>query len=155
MARSGTTDVVWNIALIRLNGEVKGKPTQSENGIYPIMENLFFGDYQAAVEPFRVYSPEQIFAQPSTLITGTVAEGWEESIAQWVFDLTDAALPLLAESDDWQDQAAAHFLRAWAAYINDPQDIAVIENIARTVQLTIDDPLYHDSYAYLKRFPFP
>ncbi len=68
----------WNTVLIRLNGEAQQYAL--ENEIYPILENLFYGDYLAAVEPFRVYTPEEIFAQPSVLVTGTVAEGWEDSI---------------------------------------------------------------------------
>lgn len=140
----------WNIALLRLNGGAKRDIAQASDGLYPIMERLFFGDYVAAVEPFRPYSPDQIFSQPSALVGGTVVESWEESIGQWVFDLSDAALPLLADRNDAANQAAAHFLRAWAAYINNPDDVAVIENIGRAVQLAPDEALYQASYAYLK-----
>ncbi len=139
---------VWNTTLIRLNGEVQQNNAQNEP-IYPILQNIFYGDYLAAVEPFRDHTPEEIFAQPSVVVAGTVAEDWEQELGQWVFALSDRALEVFG-AERAEETAAAHFLRAWAAYIVDPEDPAMFDSLAGAVQFAPGDPLYNASFAYLK-----
>ncbi len=158
LAQNSTTSVpgddaaMWNIALIRLIGEDRRQAVQDSP--YPILPNLFFGDYEAAIKPFRQHKPREIFAQPSVLVTGTVAEGWEEAVDAWVFDVTkdilDSDPASASASADHSTQAAAHFLRGWAAYLLEPTSPTVIEEVARALQLQPDDPLFTRSYAFLK-----
>ncbi|NOZ72655.1 MAG: hypothetical protein GXP38_12220, partial [Chloroflexi bacterium] len=146
-AQAANNTVAWNIILVRLNGEEKKESLQGTELVFPILQYLFFGDYEAAVAPFRSYTPEEIFSQESPLILDSDAAGWEESIHQWIFNLSDAALDVMEKDSDI---AAAYFLRAWAAYLTDPADPAILDNLDQAVQFSPDDPLYRDSLAFLQ-----
>ena len=138
--------VGWNVALIHLIGEARREAATQD--IYPILQQLFYGDYVAAVAPFRTHPPAEVFAQPSALVQGTVAEGWEDSVRSWVFQVTDP----MVESEEVGDdvKASAHFLRAWAAYVVDPADPAVGENMTQTTQLAPDDAFFNACASYLE-----
>ncbi|RME83360.1 MAG: hypothetical protein D6775_08325, partial [Caldilineae bacterium] len=132
--------VAWNQALIRYLGEAK-RPAAAGESVYPILENLFFGDYRQAVAPFRQLEPADIFSVPSALVAETVAAGWEDNIYFWVNTITDHSLMLLEERDP-EAAAAAYFLRAWAAYLVDPEDPMIMANLESAASLMPDDPLY-------------
>ena len=97
--------VAWNIALIRLTGNARR--AEAKASAYPILGQAFFGDYVAAVEPFRAFEPATIFAQPSALVTDTEAEGWEEALSASLLRATAAAVNVMEPSPQ---MAAAFFL---------------------------------------------
>lgn len=132
--------VAWNSALITLNGGEKMPPPLAEDA-FPILHALFFGDYLAAVAPFRGYDATAIFATPSqVLVDREVAQGWEESIGHWVFSLSGPVIT--SDLATTETRAAAHFLQAWAAHLLDPADPAIAQNLTRSVELAPGDALY-------------
>jgi hypothetical protein len=133
--------VTWNAILIDLVAEARAD--QAQSGIYPLLENVFYGNYAAALESMRPHSPEEIWSLESPLVVGTVAEGWEMALSAWITGFTNLALQ--AEPD----LAAAYFLRAWATDLNDPADPAALADVERAAELAPDDELFSQSLAYL------
>ncbi len=145
-------------ATIDLHAQSFGE--QVQNGPYPLLDQLFYGDYQQALAVLRAYPPDQLFAKPSPLIAGTTAEGWDGQLTYWITNTTtmllDAnigdgveQLPAQARSPD--TLAAAHFMRGWALTLSDPPDPQAIAEIERAVQLKPDDTFYQSALAYLKK----
>jgi hypothetical protein len=75
--------VAWNAALIELIAETRAKAAQEPDSPYPLLLNIFYGDYAAALELFRPYEPEQIFNPQTPLVAGTPAEGWESNLKDY------------------------------------------------------------------------
>jgi len=134
--------VAWNAALIDLHAEARAE--QARQDIFPILEQAFYGDYAAAVEPMRDYEPAEIWLVRSPLITGTVAEGWELALGDWLSWTTNLAL------DAVPDLAPAYFLRGWAAFLHDPAASAALDDVRRAEELEPDDELYAASAAHLQ-----
>jgi TolB protein len=74
------------------------------------LAQVFYGDYPAAVDVMRVYSASEIFAQPSLLISGTVAAGWEGTLSDWITTTTTPAIEVNPQL------AAAYFVRGWGEW---------------------------------------
>ena len=135
--------VIWNNILITMHAEDLAE--QIETGAYPLLANIFYGDYAAALDVMRPYPVEEIFSPMSPLIVETVAHGWEETLNDWIIQATDAALGAKP------DLAAAYFLRAWAAYLVNPDDPQIVADIEKTVQLDPAESLFADSLIYLRQ----
>lgn len=137
----------WNAILIRLNGEARkaqADAAAAPDYPYPLLARLFYGDYPAAVDVMRGYTAGEIFGQPSALVSGTMAEGWEPTLAGWITRTVEPALavrPQLAE---------AYFLRAWGNWLANPDDPTVVEDLARAAELRPDDPLFTASAALFR-----
>ncbi len=125
----------WNVALARLNEEAKRARLSAPEPPYLLLDHIFYGDYAGAVDLFRPYPPATIFAPGSPLIAGTVAEGWEESLAGW------AALSSGAALSANPDLAPAHFVAAWAAWLAGDRTGALAA-MERAAALAPDDSLY-------------
>lgn len=132
----------WNASLIRLNADAKRTQMNNKSSAYPLLDHVFYGDYPGAVNLMRPYLPEEIFSLTSPLISGTVAAGWEESLASWLDISTTSALGVMP------DLAPAHFLAGWAAFLVGDQEEAV-RSVARAAQLDPDDKLYGNSLVFL------
>ena len=63
----------------------------------------------------RPYPPDQIFSLTGPLITGSVADGWEPTLANWI--RRSATSPFRRSPN----LAAAYFLRGWGDYLQMPQ----------------------------------
>lgn len=115
-------------------------------GSYPLLNNLFYGDYPDALESLRPYAPADLFAPAATnpLLLGTVADGWATDLAAYIATFTEAALT------QRPDLAGAYFLRGWAVWINDPANSQALADINQAATLTPDDPLFTASAAYLR-----
>jgi hypothetical protein len=111
---------------------------------YPILSQVLYGDFEAAVALMRPTPPEQIFSAPSPLITGTPAEGFEGALASNLISHAESAL-----SFD-PNRPAATFLLGWGQYINDPASAEARTNIAKAAQLAPDDAFYAACAAYFK-----
>jgi len=133
----------WNLALINLNADAKREATEAE-GAYPILENIFYGDYAAAVDLFRGYPPEQIFSADTPLLVGTVAQGMADAVVQQITTRSAAALEVVP------DLAPAYFLRSWAAYLTDPASPDVLSQVKRAAELAPADALYAACVAFLE-----
>ncbi|HSN75255.1 MAG TPA: DUF333 domain-containing protein, partial [Anaerolineae bacterium] len=102
----------WNQVLIRLNHDAL--LTAANDSAYPLLSQVFYGDYAAAVDLMRPYSVTQIFSPTTPLVVGTAAQDWQAELSGYLLSSADAALAVQPEL------APAYFLRAWAHYLADP-----------------------------------
>jgi hypothetical protein len=134
--------IARDAGLIRLYADAFG--TQAQKGPYPLLDDVFYGDYTSALNVLRPLTPAQIFSFPTPLIAGTVAHGFEKSLEQQI--ITSATLALQAEPD----LAAAYYLRGWATYLANPKDPQALRDVARAAQLAPGDQLFAESLNYLR-----
>jgi hypothetical protein len=135
--------VHWNAGLIDLHA--KAYRDQVEAQSFPLLNNIFYSDYAAALNVLRPYSPDQIFSLTGPVISGTVAEGWLDQLTTPIIDATNAALQAKP------DLAAAYFLHGWATQLQYPGDPQALKDIARAAELDPQEQLYAQSVVYLKR----
>ncbi|MCA9972359.1 MAG: hypothetical protein KC425_19190, partial [Anaerolineales bacterium] len=135
--------VRWNQVLIALH--VYDLQAMVAAGAYPLLNQLFYGDYAAALDVLRPFAPAQLFSPPAQnpLIAETVAQGWETDLATYVQTYADLALGV------HPDLAAAYFLRGWAAYLLAPGDAAAVADIQQAAALAPDDPLLTAAAAFV------
>ena len=100
-----------NVALVQLVGDARKADAEAAEHPYPLLAQVFYGDYPAAVDVMRVYTVSEVFAQPSALISGTVAAGWEGSLAS---QLTTTASSAIGVNDRL---AAAYFVRGYGTWL--------------------------------------
>ncbi|MGL4649288.1 MAG: SH3 domain-containing protein, partial [Caldilineaceae bacterium] len=133
----------WNVALARLNEEAKRAPLSAPEPPYRLLDLVFYGDYTGALELFRPHPAAAIFGPASPLILGTVAEGWEESLAGWAGRSADAVLAAAP------DLAPAHFVRGWATWLSGDRSgaLAALEQAAA---ISPDEPVYADAVRVLR-----
>ncbi len=140
---SADPTVVWDAALIKLHAEPFAK--QANSGPYPLLDHVFYGDYAAALDDMRPYTPEQIFSAKSPLLTMQIAQGWEKSVANWITKTTTLAVGASP------NLAAAYFLRGWANAIASPGSAAAVADVEKALTLAPAEPLYAASAAYLRK----
>jgi hypothetical protein len=132
----------WNAAIIAQN--LSSAEGSVEAG-YPLLSNLFYGNYQASIGIMNQYSPEQIFSDSCSLIEGSVAEGWENELSTQILDCTGSALAVEPE------MAAALFMRAWGTYLSDPASPEILVDVGNAALLEPDEQLYTLSEEFLGR----
>ncbi len=137
----------WNQALIRLNHDAHRQAVQ--DSAYPLLNQVFYGDYAAAVDLMRPYSVEQIFSADTPLVIGTAAEGWQAELSGYLLSSADAALAVQP------DLAPAYFVRAWARYLADPASSQIGADLARAAELAPDDALFAQASAAAPAAPLP
>jgi len=132
----------WNAAIIAQN--LSSAEGSVEAG-YPLLSNLFYGNYQASIGIMNQYSPEQIFSDSCSLIEGSVAEGWEGELSTQILDCTGSALAVEPE------MAGALFMRAWGTYLSDPDSPEILEDVTNAALLEPDEQLFTSSEEFLSR----
>jgi len=132
----------WDGVLIKLHADAFKE--QVDNQIYPLLGNVLYGDFAATLDLMRPLPTAELFKRDSTLIKGTMAEGWEDALSQWITTTTTSALTVEPNS------AAAYFLRGWAEYIAKPTDPAALSDIEKAAELAPDEKLFSESAAFLK-----
>jgi putative hemolysin len=137
----------WNQALIRLNHDAL--LAAARESAYPLLSQVFYGDYAAAVDLMRPYSVTQIFSAETPLIVGTAAEGWQPELSSYLLSSADAALAVQPEL------APATFVRAWGRYLADPASPLVILDVTRAAELAPDDALFSAAAAAQPALPAP
>lgn len=137
------TTVAWNAALINLLWQEQLE--QAQQGPYPLLESVFYGNYENSLDVMRAYSPEEIFSQPTPLIAGTVAEGWQESVSDWLLDLAGRAIEVEPEL------APAYFLRGWGRFLAHPDSPEVLADVQRAAELEPGEALFSQSLEYLQQ----
>jgi hypothetical protein len=135
----------WNYGAIMLNADAMAQ--RAKNSGYPLLSHVFYGDYAAAVDLVRPYSPDQIFTPATPLVVGTVAENWAPQLTHEITASTTSALQVKP------DLAAAYFLRGWAEYLADPvkQLPQAKSDVAKAASLAPNDALYKQSAAFLAK----
>lgn len=132
----------WDYALIKLHADAMA--ADAATSPYPILANVFYGDYDAAVNLMRPFTPAQIFdAVASPLIVGTPAEGMQDALASHLISSADAALAIKPTL------APAYFLRGWGKFLLNPADVDAGADVAQAVALAPGDAFYAQCAAYV------
>lgn len=134
-------DITWNAGLIDLHANTYVEWLDYSG--YPLLTQVFYGDYAAAIELMRPYRPEEIFSPQTPLVAGTEAEYWRAELVEWLQRYTGQAIQVKP------DLAEAYFLRAWANFLVNPDDPAVRTDVRTASELQLADPLFAGSAAYL------
>ncbi len=116
--------------------------SQSE---YPLLSQVFVGDFDAAVNSMRAYPVEDILTFAPPLVKGTVAEGWEDALSEYLVEAADRALALRP------NLAAAYFIRAWARLLAEPLHPQIAADLAEAAQRAPKDPLFAEALAWFSR----
>lgn len=135
--------LAWNLAYVRLNSEAKQAEAAGGSSAYPLLDHIFFGDFEMAVALMRDVGTDAIFIQETPLISGTVAAGWEPQLAEWILGATEPALALKP------DLAAAWFLHGWANYLKTQDESAALPDVQKAAELAPEDVLYSKSMDFL------
>jgi hypothetical protein len=135
----------WNYGLIKLHADALAAHAQDSG--YPLLTQIFYGDYAAAVDLMRPYAAEQIFTAATPLVAGTVAETW---IPQLSGHITASATSAILVQPDL---AAAYFVRGWAEYLEDPvKRLAQAKSdVAKAASLAPNDALFKQAAAFLTK----
>lgn len=134
--------LAWNLIYARLNGEARQAATANEPA-YPLLAQLFYGDYDAVLEILRGVGADALFIPESPLIVGTPAESWEPTLADWI-DQTVA--PAIEHNPDL---ATAYFLRGWGAYLREHDTAAAVADVQKAAELAPDEELFTKSVEFL------
>jgi hypothetical protein len=136
-------DATWAAGLIRLTASARAE--QAQSGAYPLLDNLFYGDYPAVLNLMRAHKPAELWSAETPLVKGTTAEGWEQQVTDEITRTTDLAIAAIP------DLAAAYFLRGWGVHLSDPSNQIVLADIERAAQLDPKEALFSESLAYLRK----
>lgn len=129
-----TYTLEWDAALIHLYYDAW--QAELDHTPYPLLSRVFFGDYAGALDMIRPYSHDQIFNAGTPLIVGTMAEGYEQWVAQYILDQTNGAIAAQPEL------AAAYYLRAWANFLLNPANSQIASDLAQAAILDPNEPLF-------------
>ena len=131
----------WDYALIKLNADaLAGSIADSA---YPLLADVFYGDYAAALDLMRPYSAADLFKSDSPLIAGAVADGW---LPELTGDIITSATSALAVAPDL---AAAYFLRGWAEYLAGELTPQARADVAHAAVLAPSDALITQGADYV------
>ncbi|MEZ4594586.1 MAG: hypothetical protein R3D55_26095 [Chloroflexota bacterium] len=128
----------WDAALIRLYNQAY--QAELQHAPYPLLTHIFYGDFAAALDIMRGYGNEQIFSATSPLIQGTMAEGNEPWLADYLLRQSSAALAV--PNLDPATLAAAYYFHAWGSYLQNPADAEITADLQQAATLVPTEPLY-------------
>lgn len=126
--------LTWNATLIRLYNQAY--QAELNHTPYPLLTQIFYGDYAAALDIMRGYSNQQLFSSTPPVIQGTVAENNEQWLSEYILQQTNAAIAVQPEL------AAAYYFRAWAIYLNNPADPQIAVDLQHAAVLNPNEPLF-------------
>jgi len=132
--------VDWDYVLISQNAAMA---EALAGGTYPLLENVFYGDYEAATDIARQYAPADVFSGSSPLIVGTQAEGWEPELSRELIECSEAA------TEVEPGYADAWFMLGWGTWLADSTSAAVTEYVSRAAALAPDDTFMASCLEYL------
>jgi len=135
--------IAWDAALILLHAEARAE--QAKSGVYPLLDNVIYGDYASALDALRPYTAAQIFDLNGPVIAGTPAEGFEERL---ISEVTRTATQALRTRPDL---AAAYYLRGWGTYLREHSNPAALANVERAARLAPDEQLFLEGVAQLRK----
>jgi hypothetical protein len=136
-------EALWAAGLIGLTASARAE--QAQSGAYPLLDNLFYGDYPAVLDLMRARTLAELWSTGSPLVQGTTAEGWEQQVTDEITRTTDLALSFKP------DLAGAYFVRGWGVHVTDPTNSSVLADIERAAQLDPNETLFSASLAYLRK----
>ena len=139
LIQSGNSDAYWNAKQILIVAQGRASAVDSS---WPLISLMFYGDYNRASLEFLPYTPEQILDRNGPLIAGTVAEGWLDTTLPYMVEWTSQTI-------SYREEAGAYFLRGWAKYLQDPEDLSASDDIRRAAELNPDNAVYPTVAAWL------
>ncbi len=139
--------VMWDAALIHLIAE--GRAEQAQSSAYPLLDNLFYGDYPTVLNILKSYPPAQLFTPKPALVVGTAAQGFENSLTDWITRTTTLSLKVKP------DLASAYFIRGWGVYQGSPGTAKAQADVSKAAQLDPKEPIYASSLTFLKSAVLP
>lgn len=137
----------WDSGIIQLFAGARAEQARSD--AYPLLDNLFNGDYTAVLNQMKRYTPAQLFTLRTPLIVDTPAVGWEDSLAENITRTTTLNLranPTLA---------AAYFVRGWGIFRHSPGTTAALPDVEKAAQLEPANTLFTSSAAFLRSNTLP
>ena len=129
-----TFTLAWNAALIRFHN--LAWQAELNHAPYPLLTNIFYGDYATALDLMRAYSNEQLFSATPPIIQGTMAEGNEQWLAEYILQQTNAAIATQP------NLAAAYYFHSWARYLVNPADPQIALDLEQAAALAPNEPLF-------------
>jgi hypothetical protein len=145
LSRSPQEETIrWNALLIDHIAAIRAEAVTRSP--YPLLSYVFYGDYPEAMRLVRGRSPKELFSNQSTLISGTLAQGRQVRLHEWMERFTSQALEVQP------DLAAAYFLRAWSTYLVDPQDRHILDDLAAAARLDPKEALFGLSLEYMRQY---
>ena len=133
-----------NAMIINLHANAFQRQAKNEDS-YPLLGNIFYGDYEATLQIMRPYSVTTLFDPETPLIKGTKAEMYQADLAQAITETVTVALqvePNLAE---------AYFLRAWATYLITPTNPAILADLRQAARLSPNESLFSNSVTHFSQ----
>jgi hypothetical protein len=119
---------------------------QAENSSFtPLIPQLFYGDYSAALAYLRAKPAEELFDVETSQVFGPEVQGFEANIPKYI---TTTVEPALALDPNF---AAGHFFRGWALALADQHDPQALREIEQAATLDPNEALYSACIAYLKQ----
>ena len=147
VAQAGATDppttagsLRWNQRLIRMIHDAHRGAI--EISAYPLINEVFYGDYVRAVDRMRACQAADLFRTDSPLIVGTVAEGWTENLGEYLVNSAGRALAVVP------DRAEIYFVRAWGKFLVNPDDPTIGADLERAARLQPNDQFFADAFAW-------
>ncbi len=131
----------WNHVVIKVH--VDAHVRAATEGPFPLLANVFYGDYEAAVELMTGLTAGQIFDLETPLVAGTVAEGPLPALSDRIIESSTMAIEARS------GLAAAYFLRGWANYLDDPDGRLALADVSRAADLSPDEALFAHAEAHL------
>ncbi len=143
LAHGPDPNMLWNQIMIEWHAQAYIELV--ENDAFPFLQQIFYGDLEAALNEMRPYSVAELFSiSENPMIIGTPAAGWPDILGDWMLESLNPALSVHSE---W---ATAYFLRGWAAYQIWDEDPTVLADIERAAVLAPEEPLFAESAAFLR-----
>lgn len=145
-----TWTIDWNYGLIKLHADAMASVIPQS--AYPVLDQVLYGDYAAAADVLRAYTPAQVFDPAGPLITGTVAEGWVNELGSYA---TQSAVAALALDPAYlgllppEQVAAMYLIRAWGSYLVDPANPQIVGDLEQAVALAPGDTFYAGCLDYV------
>lgn len=133
--------VHWNHQLIHALAD--GRRDYADSTPFPLLNWIFYGDWDAALAELDGYTPAQLFDPQMALLEETAAAGWREALADWILLFAGPAL------EAQPDLAPAWFLQGWARFMKDPGDPAARGDVEEAARLNPNSALYRGSVEQL------
>lgn len=135
--------VYWNHQLIHALAD--GRRDYANSTPYPLLNWIFYGDWEKALDELRQYTPAQLFDPDKAILQATPAAGWEEVLADWILQFSGPVLSIQPEL------APAWFLQGWAKFLKNPGDPSVVADVEQAARVAPTEMLYRASLDQFQR----
>lgn len=136
-------ELAWNVTYILLNADAKAAVIEENRSAFPLLAQLFYGDYAEVLNTLRAYTPEEVFSPDSPLVMGTPAEGDKSILSERLITNADSARAVASELGE------AFFVRAWGHFLVEGFTEGVKADMARAAELLPQDEFVQAANTYV------